>query len=129
MHRIQRQTIRENRNNMWIRFCGGVRLKDLTAPGTFSRQAGGSFIKAASVQTTLKSLLSHPVTSGLPGNQEPPPHHSHCFPYDLHSILPTLDQILQNDDSTSKVLTAFIMINTEPVWNLYKWLDQRLLML
>lgn len=37
--------------------------------------------------------------------------------YDVRSILPTVDRILQHDDSTSNVLIAFIMIDTEPVWN------------
>lgn len=108
-HRIQRQPIRANRNNMWIQFCGGVRLKELTAPGTFSRHAGGSLIKAASVQTALKSLQKHPANiwmSRKPGASQL--WCSQCFA--------NTDQILQEDDSTSKLLIAFIMINTEPVW-------------
>lgn len=64
----------------------------------FLRQAGGSR-KSSVCLTSFEKLVG----------DKPP--------YDVRSILPTLDRILQPDDSTSNVLIAFIMINTEPVWN------------
>lgn len=99
-------------------FCGGVSLKELTASGNIFWTSWRVSHKRQrlSKQLLKKSLQNHPANIWMtpPPLPRTAPTHS---PMMSTLCFANTDQILQEDDSTSKMLTAFIRINTEPVWN------------